>query len=314
MENATLDDFVIIKSDGLPTYNFANVVDDHLMEITHVLRGDEFLASTPRHTLLYQALGYEPPEFAHLPLILGRDRAKLSKRHGAASVVEYQRQGYLPEALLNFLALLGWSLDDKTEILGRDDLVQHFSIERIGKASAVFDRDKLEWMNGVYLRALPARELAERLMPFLERDLPPSVARPLPRDYVERVAALEQERLKRLGEAADLTQFFFADSLEYDPALLVGRDLSREAAIAALQTTLDRLGKLATFDTEALEGLLRPLAAELELKTCQFFGILRVGVTGRTAAPPLFQTMEVLGRERCLKRLGEALHKLEASP
>ena len=155
-ENETLDDFVLLKSDGFPTYHLANVVDDHVMEITHVLRAEEWLPSTPRHLLLYAALGYAPPQFAHLPMILGADRAKLSKRHGAVSLLEYKRQGYLPEAMFNFLGLLGWSLDDHTEIISREDFVRHFSLERIVKNPAIFDVEKLTWMNGVYMRQLPA--------------------------------------------------------------------------------------------------------------------------------------------------------------
>ena len=161
-ENSTLDDFVLLKSDGYPTYHLANIVDDHLMEISHVLRADEWLSSTPRHVLLYQALGWQPPQFAHLPMILGPDRSKLSKRHGATSITEYQEQGYLPEAMFNFLALLGWSLDDKTELLTRDEIVKHFSLERISKTAAVFNKDKLEWMNGVYLRGLSLEEFTQQ--------------------------------------------------------------------------------------------------------------------------------------------------------
>ncbi|GAF92119.1 unnamed protein product, partial [marine sediment metagenome] len=153
-ENSTIDDLVLLKSDGYPTYHLANVVDDHLMEISHVLRAEEWLSSTPRHVLLYQALSYEPPQFAHLPMLLGADRAKLSKRHGAVSVTEYYEQGYLPEAMVNFLALLGWSLDDKTEILSRQQLINNFSLGRISRTAAIFNQDKLNWMNGVYIRSL----------------------------------------------------------------------------------------------------------------------------------------------------------------
>ena len=171
-ENETLDDFVLLKSDGYPTYHLANVVDDHMMGITHVLRAEEWLPSTPRHLLLYDALGYAPPRFAHLPMILGSDRAKLSKRHGAVSLLEYKRQGYLPEAMFNFLGLLGWSLDDHTEIISREEFVRNFSLERIVKNPAIFDVEKLTWMNGVYMRALSPERLAELLVERLEDDLP----------------------------------------------------------------------------------------------------------------------------------------------
>ncbi|GAI03372.1 unnamed protein product, partial [marine sediment metagenome] len=159
-QNSTLDDFILLKSDGYPTYHLANVVDDHLMAISHILRADEWLPSVPRHVLLYQSLNWEPPQFAHLPMILGPDRSKLSKRHGATTVIEYKEQGYLPEAMINFLALLGWSLDDRTELLSREELIKHFSLGRISKTAAIFDKRKLAWMNGVYLRRLSPEEFA----------------------------------------------------------------------------------------------------------------------------------------------------------
>ncbi len=310
-KNELLDDFVLLKSDGYPTYHLASVVDDHLMQISHVLRADEWLSSTPRHVLLYQALGWRPPFFAHLPMILGPDRSKLSKRHGATSIIEFQEQGYLPEAVLNFLALLGWSLDDHTEILSREELVRHFSLERIGRTAAIFDHQKLRWMNGIYLRRLSQEEYFKRLLPFLERDLPPEARKSFSRDYVAQIVPLIQERVTLLGEAAEYALFFFLDKLSYDPALLLDRGLSGEDARQALHISLERLKGLADFSTEELEGLLRPLASELGLKAGQLFGLLRVAVTGRTAAPPLFQTMAVLGRKRCLERIELALRKLE---
>jgi len=317
-DNATLDDFVLLKSDGFPTYHLANVVDDHLMAITHVLRADEWLPSTPRHILLYRAFGWEPPAFAHLPMILGRDRAKLAKRHGAVSILEYRRWGFLPEALVNYLALLGWSLDDRTEIIPRQLLVESFSLERIGVTAATFDMEKLTWMNGVYIRQLSIDDLAQRLLPFLEEGLPPDIPRPLDPDYLRRIVPLIQERIKRLDEAAPLTEFFFREGeLDYPPELLLGRAFSQNPgrALEALRTALLRLAQLERWEAEALEGLLRPLAGELGLTTSDFFGLLRVAVTGRTAAPPLFQTMAVLGRERCLKRLEAACGRLQsASP
>ncbi len=177
-ENSTLDDLVLLKSDGYPTYHLANVIDDHLMEISHVLRAEEWLSSTPRHLLLYQALGFAPPQFAHLPMRLGPDRSKLSKRHGAVSIIEYREQGYLSEAMVNFLALLGWSLDDKTEMFTMEELKRRFSIERISKTAAIFSLKKLDWMNGIYIRKLSHEALLERGMPFLEAKLPASVPRP----------------------------------------------------------------------------------------------------------------------------------------
>jgi len=313
-ENSTLDDLVLLKSDGYPTYHLANVVDDHQMEITHVIRAEEWLSSTPRHVLLYEALGYEPPQFAHMPMLLGTDRSKLSKRHGAVAVNEFLKQGYLPEAMLNFLALLGWSLDDKTEILSRQELIDNFSLERVSRTAAIFNQDKLDWMNGVYIRSLSLEDFTQRVLPFLDRGLPAEVKRPLSTEYVRQIMPLVQERARTLAEVAELARFFFIDDkLDYDTNLLMGKDMSRESATRALEVARQRLGKLEVFDTESLEALLRPLAVELGLKTGQLFGTLRIATTGRTAAPPLFQTMAVLTKERCLRRIEAALARLTKS-
>jgi glutamyl-tRNA synthetase len=309
-ENRLLDDLVLLKSDGYPTYHLANVVDDHAMRITHVIRGEEWHSSTPRHIQLYAALGWEPPVFAHLPLLIGSDRSKLSKRHGSVAVKEYQDAGYLPEAMMNFLVLLGWSLDDKTEIFSRDEVIKNFTLERVSKTPAIFNRDKLTWLNGLYIRKLAADDFARRALPFLDRDLPVEVARPLDFDYVRRVMPLVQERAKLLSEVAFLTRYFFVDRLEYDTKLLIGKDMTVESTVRALSVAAERLAGLASFDEAALERMLRPLAVELGLKTGQLFGALRTAVTGETATPPLFQTMAVLGRERCLPRIDLALIKL----
>ena len=333
-ENGTLDDFVLLKSDGYPTYHLANVVDDHMMEISHVLRADEWLSSTPRHILLYQALDWQPPQFAHLPMILGPDRSKLSKRHGATSITEYKERGYLPEAMFNFLALLGWSLDDKTELMTPDEIVKNFSLERISRTAAVFNKDKLEWMNGVYLRGLSVEEFAHRAMPFLDKGLPADVKRPLDANYLARIFPLIQERARTLAEVPQLSDFFFVDKLEYDAEMLLEK-MDKSVAIKSLQASLETLQSLGYvnrsalepertkamlkmlkglwWDAVSLESVFRPLAEELKLKTSVFFGLLRVAVTGRTAAPPLFQTMDVLGKGRCLKRLSIALEKLGTS-
>jgi glutamyl-tRNA synthetase len=311
-KNDTLDDFILIKSDGYPTYHLANVVDDHLMAISHVLRADEWLSSTPRHILLYQALNWQPPQFAHLPMILGPDRAKLSKRHGAANIADYQREGYLPDAMINFLALLGWSLDDKTELLSREELIKHFSLERVGKAAAIFNKDKLEWMNGVYLRRLSSEEFVKLATSFLHRDLPNSVKRPLNSGYICQIMPLIQERARTLAEIPQLADFFFLDELQYDTSLLLSNHMDARSATQAIEIARQKLEALETWDATSLEGILRPLATELNLSTGKFFGLLRVAITGRTASPPLFQTMAVLGREKCFKRLNTALHRLSA--
>jgi glutamyl-tRNA synthetase len=309
-ENSTIDDFVMLKSDGYPTYHLANVVDDHAMKISHVIRGEDWISSVPRHLLMYKALGYEPPLYVHTPLILGPDRAKLSKRHGDVSILEYRDQGYLPETMFNFLVLIGWSLDDKTEIMTRQQLIESFSLERIGKTGAIFNKEKLDWMNGVYIRSLSLEDFVQRSLPFLEKGLPAAVKRPLDIDYVRRMMPLVQERAKTLVEVPELVEFFFVDQPDYNTELLIDKKMTLESTIKTLEVSRQRLQLMNSFDQASLENLLRPLAEELGLKAGQLFGALRTAVTGRTATPPLFQTMAVLGKECCLKRIDAALEKL----
>jgi glutamyl-tRNA synthetase len=308
-QNDTLDDFVLLKSDGFPTYHLAAIVDDHLMEITHVLRGEEWVSSLPRHVLIYRAFGWEPPVFAHVSRILGSDKAKLSKRHGAHAALTYREMGYLPEAIVNFLALLGWSLDDHTEIIDRETLVRHFSIERLLTNPAVFNAEKLEWMNGEYIRMMSAQELGVRLRPFLEAGIGEGVDA----EKLEEIVPLIQERIKVLTDVVEMTDFFFAEGpLEYDSSLLLGKKFKDEPARAAegVDKTLAAIDGLLSWDHESLEGAIRPLAEEMGVKAGELFGVLRVAVTGKTAAPPLFETMEVLGREVTLERLREARSRL----
>ncbi|MDP6100294.1 MAG: glutamate--tRNA ligase [Dehalococcoidia bacterium] len=321
--HSTLDDFVLLKADGFPTYHLANIVDDHDMRISHVLRADEWLASTPRHLLLYQALGYEPPQFVHLPMILSDDRSKLSKRHGAVSVTEFQVQGFLPQAMVNFMALLGWSLDDHTEILTQEELVRHFSVERLARTGAIFNREKLEWMNGVYLRKLTLEDFIGMAQSYLERDLPPSVPRPLNRGYLLQMAPFIQERARTLGEVSGLADFFFLVDVNYEVGLLLkgiekdahkqGRDVAEATpmAVEALDKAMEALEQAAVFEPEPLEQAFRVLGEELGLSPGGFFGLLRVALTGRTASPPLFNTISILSRERSLTRLAVARGKLE---
>ncbi len=311
-ENRTIDDFVILKADGFPTYHLASVVDDNKMLISHVLRAEEWISSTPKHLLLYRSLGLEPPLFAHLPMILGPDRSKLSKRHGAVSITQYRDEGYLPQAMVNFLALLGWSLDDKTDIIDTETLVKNFSLERIGKTAAVFNREKLDWMNGVYIRSLDIEDLSTRALPFLEKDLPGSVERPLDFEYVKSVMPLIQERARTLGEIPGLTYFFFISEIDYEPELLIGKKMNRDITLQALKASLESLEKPGSFSRDELESCLRPLAEKLGLKAGQLFGTLRVAVTGLTVAPPLFETMAVLGKDKCLERMRKAVLKLSS--
>ena len=301
--NATVDDFVILKSDGYPTYHLASIVDDHLMDISHVMRAEEWLSSAPRHVHIYNALGYEMPLFAHLPIILGPDRSKLSKRHGDVSLLQYRDMGYLPEAMFNFLAILGWSLDDHTEILTREDLIQNFSLERITKAGAIFNLDKLTWMNGMYIRQMSDKDLVSRIMQTLDDTLSDAAPRPISETYVSAIAPLVQERIKTMMDVPQLTDFFFLEELEYPPEDLIQKGMDRDSAKLALESTLQRVAGLDVWSTESLEGEIRPLAEELNVKTGQLFGAIRVAITGRKAAPPLFETMAVLGRDRCLARL-----------
>ncbi len=310
-ENSTIDDFVILKSDGFPTAHLAHVTDDHLMEISHVMRGEEWVSSTPRQILLYQALGWEPPMFVHMSVILGPDKAKLSKRHGALSVLQYRDDGYLPEAMFNFLGLIGWSLDDHTVIISREEFVEHFVLERMGKNPAVFDMEKLTWMNGVYLRDLPEERLAVLIAERLEQDLPESASRPVDGDTVRALVPLVRERIKRLDEIAEMVEGFFTDELNYSAADLLGKRLKKtpELANTALGQANQRSGAIEDWHTEEIEQAMRTLAEDLEMKAGDLFMLLRVACTGRAVSPPLFESMEILGRERCLDRIERALLK-----
>jgi len=309
---STIDDFVMLKSDGFPTYHLAYIVDDEAMRITHVLRGDEWIPSAPRHMLIYRALGIEPPVIAHLPRVLGPDGAKLSKRHGATSVFEYRDQGYLPEALFNFLALTGWSLDDKTEILSKDELIKHFTLERVVKSPAVFNVDKLTWMNGVYIRDMDEARLTELVAQRLEQDLPARVPRPIDRTLVARIVPLIRERIKLLAEAASYCDFFFVDDIRYAPDELLGkayRDRPADAKMA-LERVAAAVDGIQPWAHGALESSLRALADELGVKAGDLFSLVRVAVTGRRVTPPLFESMEILGKGRCISRLRSAAESL----
>ncbi len=318
-ENNRIDDAVLLKSDGFPTYHLAVVVDDHEMEITHVLRGEEWLPSAPLHLRVYEALGYEPPVWVHTPLILGTDRSKLSKRHGAQSVLEYRDQGYLPQAVFNFLGLLGWSLDDKTEIISRDEFVQHFSLERLLKSPAVFNIEKLDWINGEYMRALSPDEFVDVVTPWLEKPdaeggLPSIVPRPLDREYSKRIVPLVQERVKLASKAHEMMGFFYLPG-GVEPAVddLLGKPYAgkRAEAAAVLSEVLVASEQTAAWEHEALLEAYRALADRIEVKFRDLAGMLRVAITGRPVSPPLTESMEVLGRELCVLRLREAVQMLQ---
>jgi glutamyl-tRNA synthetase len=315
VKNANLDDIILLKSDGLPTYHLAHIVDDHLMDITHMLRAEEWISSAPYHIQIWQALGWQSPLFYHVPDVLGKDKKKLSKRHAAPSWKELQQRGFLPEAVFNFLALLGWSYDDKTEFFTREELIRVFSLDRIGLSGGILDLEKLEWMNGVYIRKLSLDELTRRTIPYMERPeaeggLPDSISRPLDFDYTARVLALEQERLKTLGEAAYAVSFFYTDDFTYDTALLIQKGMDAERTKEAMSRALNLLAGIQQWEHSVIEPPMRELALELELKPGQLFGSIRVAISGRTATPPLFQMMEVLGRERTMQRIEQAIARL----
>ena len=311
IENRLVDDYVMLKSDGFPTYHLANVVDDHYMEISHVMRGEEWLPSTPRHIQLYNALDWEPPQFAHLPIILSPDKSKLSKRHGVTSILQYRQMGYLPQAMLNFLTLLGWSLDDKTEILSSVELIEHFSLERVAKAGAIFDTEKLNWMNGYYIRQLSKDELADALLDYWA-SYPPEEIPALPdKSFLIQIGSLVQERLKLLSDASPLIPFFFTENVKYERSELIQKGMDAQRTRRALEASKAGLSELSSFDGESIEGFLRPLAQELNIKVGQLLGTLRVATTGLKVSPPLFQTMEIVGTERTLRDLQVAIDRLE---
>jgi glutamyl-tRNA synthetase len=308
-ENSTIDDFVLLKSDGYPTYHLANIIDDHLMQISHVLRAEEWLSSTPRHVMLYNAVGYEPPVFAHMPMILGPDRSKLSKRHGATALTDYRDQGYLPETMLNFLALLGWSLDEKSELFTRQELVEKFTLERISRTAAIFNKEKLDWMNGIYIRGLSIDDFLTRVLPFLDKGLPPEIKRPLDEDYIRKILPLIKERARNLIEVKDLIGFFYEDKFNYAPKDLLIKGVDAQFTANAYLQAQKIIGNT-PFNVEDLEKEFRALAELLGLKPGQFFSSLRMAITGRTVSPPLFETMIVMGEERVKNHIRDARDKL----
>ena len=317
-DNASLDDAVLLKSNGYPTYHLANVIDDHLMLISHVLRAEEWIPSAPLHVITYHALGWEPPIFAHVPDVLSSQGGKkLSKRFGAIPLLEYRDRGYLPHAIVNYMALLGWSYDDKANVLSREQLIAAYDLDRVGVAPARYDEERLLWFNGYYIRQLSSEELTEAVMPFMERPealggLPDGVARPLDRAYAARVLHLEQERMKTLADAPAMTSFFFVASLNYEPQTLIAKNMDATRTLNGLRRSRETLVGVHGWEAAEMEARLRELVAELGLKPVQLFTSLRVAVTGRTVSPPLFETLEVLGRATSMQRLDQAIEALAA--
>ena len=304
---SALDDFVLVRTDGTPTYNFATVADDAAMGITHVIRGDDHLSNTPRQILVFEGLGATVPVFAHLSMIWGPDGKRLSKRHGATSVEAYRDEGYLPEALLNYLALLGWSLDGETTIIPRQALVDSFSLDRVSRNPAIFDAEKLDWMNGAYIRELDATAFVERMVPFLvDAGLLSAEEVDVRRAWLEHVAPLVRERVKRLDEVVPAVAFLFVEVVAMDPSA-VEKVLRKDGASVILSACADALGALETFGAAEIESVLREVPERVCVKPKDVFQAIRVAVSGTTVSPPLFGSLELLGKERTITRLKAAL-------
>jgi glutamyl-tRNA synthetase len=296
-----VDDQVLMKSDGYPTYHLANVVDDRLMEVTHVIRGEEWLSSTPKHTLLYEYFGWDPPKFAHLPLLLNPDRTKLSKRQGDVAVEDYRAAGYLPEALVNFVALLGWNPGDEREIFSLEELVKEFSLERVGKSGAIFNVDKLKWINQQHLRRLDTGVIVSRVKPVLEkagldwRD----------DDYLGRVADAMRDRLNSFEDFSSFALYFFTDPVQYDEAARK-KNWSDQSA-AHLEALSASLGGVAEFNEGPLEEALKAVAAGAGVGAGKIIHAARLALSGLAIGPGLYEMMAVLGRETVLRRLRKAV-------
>ena len=290
--NAELEDLVLVRSDGRPTYNFASPLEDWVDGITHVIRGDDHVSNTPKQINVLRALRAEPPVYAHVPSVFGADGKKLSKRHGAVSVDEFRDAGYVPEALMNFLALLGWAPDGETTIMSAEELIERFSLERVGASPATFDYAKLDWMNGVYLRALPPDEYADRLVAYVHAS-----GLDWPQDRIRAAAPIVQEKIARLDEFAGFAGFLFRD-VEPDPSLLDSRILDSAA---------EALDDVDPWATEAIEVALKQLCDDLGEKPRTVYLPIRVAVTGSRVSPGLYESLELLGKETSLARLRSAV-------
>ncbi|TDT60896.1 glutamate--tRNA ligase [Fonticella tunisiensis] len=307
-----IGDFVIRKSDGLPTYNFASAIDDWQMKISHVMRSQEHIPNTYNQVLIFEAFGAEVPEFVHFPLLLNEDRTKISKRDGALFIGEYRDMGYLREAVTNFIALLGWNPGDGDEFMTIDDMIEKFSLDRINNSNVVFDFKKLEWFNGNYIRRISVDDLAERIKPFLEQtDYFKGTEEHL--EILKKVAAVEQERLKRLDEAKDAFKPFYVEPQEYDIDLLKESvkkvDLAQMAEL--ISASIEELNTIENWDKDYLEERMRLLCEKLGTKPKILFMLLRIAETGSKVSPPLFDTFEIIGKESTLRRLERCKKQLE---
>ncbi|AEE91821.1 MAG: glutamate--tRNA ligase [Tepidanaerobacter acetatoxydans] len=305
-DNSVLDDLIIVKSNGIPTYNFACVVDDNAMKMTHIIRAEEHLSNTPKQIQTYLALGYEIPKFAHVPMILAPDRSKLSKRHGATSVEEFRDQGYLAESIINYLTLLGWSPEGTEEIFDMDKAIREFTLERVNKTAAIYDVKKLTWINGHYMRELDLEYITEQTIPFMiKKGIVTEEEARDNFDYIKKVVEISRDRAKTLDELADTIAFFFKDVTEYEEKG-VKKHFSKENAAKLLTLGAEALEKLEDFTHDKTEETFRNITADMGLKAAEIIHPTRLAITGRTVGPGLFDIIVLLGREKTVERMRKA--------
>lgn len=303
-DNIQLDDLIILRSDGFPTYNFSVVVDDTSMEITHVIRGDDHLNNTPRQIQLYHGLGYEPPRFAHLPMILGSDRTRLSKRHGATSVIAYKEMGYLPEAMLNYLARLGWSYGDQ-EIFSKEELIEKFSLENIGKSAAVFNPEKLLWLNSQYIMNADSEKLARMVIPFLIKKGIISEGEPFDMKWLSKAVLTLKERAKTIEELSKSLRFYIIENVDYDEKAKT--KFLNQKSRGLLIELRDNLESLTDFSASELENIFKSIIVKHNIKLASLAQPVRVAITGGTESPGIFEVLEIVGKEKVIKRLEKAI-------
>ncbi|MEX0616331.1 MAG: glutamate--tRNA ligase [Candidatus Woykebacteria bacterium] len=291
-QNKDIDDTIILKSDKFPTYHLASVVDDHIMEITHVIRAEEWLSSTPKHVLLYQAFGWELPTFVHLPLLRNPDRSKISKRKNPISLTWYREQGYLPEALLNYLATMGWSMPGDKEIFTLEEFIKNFDFGRIDTTGPIFDTQKLDWMNGEYIRKMSYGELVQRLKEFTK----------VKKEDIARVLPLVKERMKKLSEFDGLTSFIFKEEISPEFSEIV-KNYANKVKAEALERVVEALQKTADWNTHSIEKALESAREKLKWSKSDLYMLTRVAISGSSTTPPLFETMEAVGRDKVIDRL-----------
>lgn len=309
-ENSQLDDLIIMRSDGGPTYNFVVVVDDVDMKITHVIRGDDHLNNTPKQIHIYKAMGYEIPQFAHLPMILGSDKARLSKRHGATSVMAYQEMGYLPDALVNYLVRLGWSFGDQ-EVFTREELIRHFTFENVGKSSSVFNPEKLLWLNSQYIMSSDPGKLADLVIPFLVKDGIVGEGDTLDKQWLSRAIATLKERAKTLVELAVSLRYYIAEDVEYQEKAKT--KFLNDKSLPHLRELREELASLSDFSAPEMEKVFKAIVEKHAIKLGNLAQPVRVAMTGGTESPGIFEVLEIVGKEKTVRRLDRAIGTIEAS-